>query len=124
MGAPSSRAVFALMRICTPVPCASMNYKDNMNERNSYMSTNTLTPDLVVVAGRDISVGSRPMANSVSALLVAFMLANSYEPSSLKSSKPPASMIFALPERSVSHAISIDCKAVALYLWIRDWGVL
>ena len=44
------------------------------------------TPARVVVAGLDISVGSRPMANSVSELLVAFMLANSYEPSSLKSS--------------------------------------
>ena len=31
-----------------------------------------LTPERVVVVGRDISVGSRPIANSVSALLVAF----------------------------------------------------
>ena len=75
---------------------------------------NIRTPERVVVAGRDISVGSRPIANSVSALLVAFMFANSYEPSSLRSSKPPASMTFALPERSVSHAISMDCRAVAL----------
>ena len=35
------------------------------------------TPERVVVVGRDISVGSRPMANSVSALLVAPMFANS-----------------------------------------------
>lgn len=54
------------------------------------------------------------MANSVSALLVAFMFANSYEPSSLRSSKPPASITFALPDKSVSHAISMDCRAVAL----------
>lgn len=54
------------------------------------------------------------MANSVSALLVAFMLANSYDPSSVRSSKPPASMIFALPDKIVSQAISRDCNAVAL----------
>ena len=51
----------------------------------------------------------------MSALLVAFMLANSYEPSSLRPSKPPASMTLALPESSVSHAISTDCRAVALW---------
>src|ERR1700722_1975930 len=73
-----------------------------------------LTPARVVVAGRDISVGSRPIANSVSALLVAFILANSYEPSSQMSSKPPATMTLALPDSRVSHAISRDCSAVAL----------
>jgi hypothetical protein len=67
-----------------------------------------LTPARVVVVGRDISAGSRPIANSVSELLVAFMLANSYDPSSEKSSKPPAIMTLALPERIVSHAISSD----------------
>lgn len=72
------------------------------------------TPARVVVAGRDISVGSRPIANSVSALLVAFMLANSNEPSSLRSSKPPAIITFALPDKIVSQAISSDCRAVAL----------
>ena len=72
------------------------------------------TPERVVVVGRDISVGSRPMANSVSALLVAFIFANSYEPSSLKSSKPPASITLALPDKRVSQAISTDCSAVAL----------
>jgi hypothetical protein len=35
------------------------------------------TPARVVVVGRDISVGSRPIASSVSELLVAFMLPNS-----------------------------------------------
>jgi hypothetical protein len=73
-----------------------------------------LTPARVVVVGRDISVGSRPIANSVSALLVAFMFANSYEPSSLRSSKPPAIMTFAFPDKIVSHAISRDWRAVAL----------
>lgn len=75
-----------------------------------------LTPERVVVVGRDISVGSRPIANSVSALLVAFMLANSIEPSSLMSSKPPAIMTLAFPDRMVSQAISRDCKAVALVI--------
>ena len=72
-----------------------------------------LTPARVLVVGRDISVGSRPIASSVSVLLVAFMLANSNEPSSLKSSKPPAIMTFALPLKIVSQAISTDWRAVA-----------
>ena len=59
IGAPSSRAVLADIRTWTPVPWDSIK------------------PARVVVAGRDISVGSQPIANSVSLLLVAFMLANS-----------------------------------------------
>jgi uncharacterized membrane protein len=39
---------------------------------------------------------------------------NSNEPSSEKSSNPPATMTLAFPERMVSHAISIDWRAVAL----------
>ena len=62
----------------------------------------------MVVVGRDISVGSRPIANSVSVLLVAFMFANSYEPSSEKSSESPAIMTLALPDKIVSLAISSD----------------
>merc|ERR1712225_16480 len=88
-------AVLADMRTWTPQPWDSMN------------------PARVLVVGRDISLGSRPLANSVSVLLVAFMLANSYEPSSEKSSKPPANMTFALPDKMVSQAISTDCRAVA-----------
>lgn len=65
------------------------------------------------MVGRDISVGSRPAASSETVLEVAFMLANSYEPSSEKSSKPPEIMTLALPVRIVSTAISIDCSAVA-----------
>ena len=41
------------------------------------------------------------------------MLANSYEPSSEKSSKPPAIITLALPDRIESQAISTDCRAVA-----------
>lgn len=73
------------------------------------------TPALVLVVGLENSVGSRPAANSVVELLVAFMFANSNEPSSEKSSKPPAIMTLALPLRMVSHAMSRDCKPVALY---------
>ncbi len=51
-------------------------------------------------------MGSRPIANSVSALLVALMFANLQEPSSLMSSKPPAIMALALPDKRVSHAVS------------------
>lgn len=53
-----------------------MNYveiSDDIRTRGS----EERTPVRVVVVGRDISVGSRPIANSVSVLLVAFMLANS-----------------------------------------------
>ena len=46
MEAPSSRAVLVDIRIWTPVPWDSMK------------------PARVAVAGRDISVGSRPIANS------------------------------------------------------------
>lgn len=73
-----------------------------------------MKPARVLVVGLENSFGSRPMANSVRELLVAFIFANSYEPSSLKSSNPPAIITFALPERSVSQAISSDCRAVAL----------
>jgi hypothetical protein len=59
MVAPISRAVFADMTTCTPQPMLSMK------------------PDRVEVVGRDISFGSRPLANSATELLVAFMLANS-----------------------------------------------
>ena len=38
-----------------------------------------LTPSRVLVVGRDISFGSRPIANSVCELLMAPMFANSYE---------------------------------------------
>ena len=52
MGVPSSRAVLADMRMWMPVPW------------------NSRKPVQVVVAGPDVSVGSRPIANSVSLLLV------------------------------------------------------
>lgn len=63
--------------------------------------------------GRDISLGSRPAARSETLLDVAFMLANSNDPSSEKSSNPPAIMTLALPVRIVSQAISVDWRAVA-----------
>lgn len=68
----------------------------------------------MLVVGRENSVGSLPAANSLTELLVAFMFANSNDPSSLKSSKPPANITFAFPVRMVSQAMSKDCKAVAL----------
>ena len=78
-----------------------------------------------VVAGRDISVGSRPIANSVSLLLVAFMLANSYEPSSQISSNPPAIITLAFPDSKVSQAISMDCNAVALQKTVNSrWAIV
>ena len=60
----------------------------------------TLVPrdsmERVVVATRDTPVRSRLLKNSVSLLLVAFMLANSQDPSWLISSKPPATITLAL----------------------------
>jgi hypothetical protein len=106
MGAPSSRAVFAVMTTWIPAP-----YQGVTKSRQGAITQLTIAsikPARVVVVGRDISVGSRPMANSVSALLVAFMLPNSYEPSSERSSRPPASITLALPDKRVSHAISSD----------------
>jgi hypothetical protein len=47
-------------------------------------------------------------------LLVAFMLANSKEPSSLRSSNPPAIITLAFPDNMLSQAISTDWRAVAL----------
>jgi len=90
IGASISKADFAVIMMCILVLCDSMK------------------PERVVVAGRDISVGvgSCSTANSVSALLVAFVLANSYEFSSLMSSKPSAIMTFAFPYKRVSEAIS------------------
>ncbi len=72
-----------------------------------------MKPLRVVVVGRDISLGVRPWANSSTALLVAFMLANSYEPSSPKSSKPPTRQTRALPSMMVSTPMSTDSTAVA-----------
>src|SRR3569833_1566677 len=72
-----------------------------------------MKPFRVVVVGRDISLGVRPWANSSTALLVAFILANSYEPSSPKSSKPPTRQTRALPSMMVSYPISTDSTAVA-----------
>ena len=51
---------------------------------------------------------THPIANSVVEFDVAPMLANLKEPSLLKSSKPPAIMTLALPERMLLQAISMD----------------
>jgi hypothetical protein len=75
--------------------------------------------------GRGERCHSRPIASSVSELLVAFILPNSLEPSSQRSSKPPATIrvTFALPVRIVSEAISMDCRPVALRAFFSCSGV-
>ena len=63
------------------------------------------TPERVAIIGQDISIGSFPIANSVCALLVAFMFADSKEPYSLTSSKPQVITTFASPDKILSQAI-------------------
>lgn len=67
-----------------------------------------LTHACVVVTGCDTSVGLCPMVNSVLALIVAFMMVISKEPSSLMSSKLPEIMTLAFLDRMVSQPTSID----------------
>src|SRR5438105_467330 len=72
-----------------------------------------MNPARVLAAGRDISLGLLPLANSSTALLVAFILANSWDVSSPKSSTPPTKQNLALPVTIVSYPSSSDSIAVA-----------
>ena len=83
------------MTICTPHPADSTK------------------PARDVAVGRDISCGRRPLSSSSSALAVAFMLANSYDSSSWKSSLPPTMATLHLFVRIDSAAMSSDSMAVA-----------
>mmetsp|Transcript_28463 Transcript_28463/g.81998 ORF Transcript_28463/g.81998 Transcript_28463/m.81998 type:complete len:213 (+) Transcript_28463:2139-2777(+) len=70
-------------------------------------------PPRVEVNGRDASDGRLPAVTSSVESFVAFMLANSKDPSSVKSSVPPVIMTCALPLRMVSTPSSTDRPAVA-----------
>jgi hypothetical protein len=58
MGALSSKAVLAFMTRCTPAPCDSMNCHAVVSHKLICIGQFELTPERVVVVGRDISVGS------------------------------------------------------------------
>jgi hypothetical protein len=92
-----------------------------LRDGKSAGETRGRTPARVVVVGRDISVLSRPIASSVSELLVAFMLPKSYELFSQGSSKPPATITITLPVRIASEVTPMGYGAVALHAFFRNF---
>jgi hypothetical protein len=77
IGAPISSASLALITTWTPQPWLSMNYHKKSKGPYGEKINKKHTPARVLVVGLENSFGSRPAANSVIELLVAFMFANS-----------------------------------------------